>query len=58
MSNYGLEKYLFSLGIKFLRSDVGDRHVKEMMKTKITIVPVDQHFEDACPKHFPSGPNI
>ena len=34
MSNYGLEKYLFSLGIKFLRSDVGDRHVKEMMKAK------------------------
>lgn len=34
MSNYGLEKYLYRLGIKFLRSDVGDRHVKQMMKTK------------------------
>jgi phosphoglucosamine mutase len=32
MSNYGLEKFLRSQNIKFLRSDVGDRFVKEKMK--------------------------
>ena len=30
MSNYGLENFFFkNNGIKFLRSDVGDRYVKE-----------------------------
>ena len=32
MSNYGLEKYLKRNKIKFLRSKVGDRYVKEKMK--------------------------
>ena len=32
MSNYGLEKYFKSIGIKFLRANVGDRYVKEFMK--------------------------
>ncbi len=32
MSNYGLEKYLKSKNIKFIRADVGDRYVKEKMK--------------------------
>ncbi len=32
MSNFGLEKYLKKNKIKFLRSQVGDRHVKELMK--------------------------
>ena len=32
MSNYGLEKFLKNEKIKFLRSKVGDRYVKEMMK--------------------------
>ena len=32
MSNYGLQKFLFKEGIKFLRSNVGDRYVKEIMK--------------------------
>ncbi len=32
MSNYGLEKYLKSENIKFYRSKVGDRYVKEKMK--------------------------
>ena len=32
MSNYGLEKYFKSQKIKFLRSNVGDRYVKELMK--------------------------
>ena len=32
MSNYGLEKFLRSKNIKFLRSDVGDRFVKEKMQ--------------------------
>ena len=32
MSNYGLEKFFKMNKIKFLRSDVGDRYVKEKMK--------------------------
>ena len=32
MSNYGLEKFFRAQNIKFLRSDVGDRFVKEKMK--------------------------
>ena len=32
MSNYGLEIYLKKIGVKFVRSDVGDRYVKEKMK--------------------------
>ena len=32
MSNYGLEKFLKKENIKFLRSKVGDRYVKEKMK--------------------------
>ncbi len=32
MSNYGLEKFLKKEKIKFYRSKVGDRHVKEKMK--------------------------
>ena len=32
MSNYGLEKFFRSEKIKFLRSNVGDRYVKEKMK--------------------------
>ena len=32
MSNYGLEKFLFKEKIKFVRSKVGDRYVKEKMK--------------------------
>ena len=32
MSNYGLEKFLKKEKIRFIRSKVGDRHVKEKMK--------------------------
>jgi phosphoglucosamine mutase len=32
MSNYGLEKFFELNKIKFLRANVGDRHVKEMMQ--------------------------
>ena len=32
MSNYGLQKYFANLKIKFIRSDVGDRYVKEKMQ--------------------------
>ena len=34
MSNYGLEKFFKSKGIKFIRADVGDRYVKEIMQKK------------------------
>ena len=34
MSNYGLEKFFKSKNIKFCRSDVGDRYVKELMQKK------------------------
>ena len=32
MSNYGLEKFFKEKKIKFIRTDVGDRYVKEAMK--------------------------
>ena len=32
MSNYGLEKFFKSKKIKFIRANVGDRHVKEKMQ--------------------------
>jgi phosphoglucosamine mutase len=34
MSNYGLEKFFKSKNIKFSRSNVGDRYVKELMQKK------------------------
>ena len=34
MSNYGLEKFLKSQKIKFIRAKVGDRYVKEIMQKK------------------------
>ena len=34
MSNYGLEKFLKKEKIKFIRANVGDRYVKELMKKK------------------------
>ncbi len=34
MSNYGLEKFFKTKGIKFLRANVGDRYVKEIMQKK------------------------
>ena len=34
MSNYGLEKFFKKNQIKFLRSNVGDRYVKELMQKK------------------------
>tara|TARA_Y100000591_G_scaffold239055_1_gene209717 strand:+ start:1717 stop:3048 length:1332 start_codon:yes stop_codon:yes gene_type:complete len=34
MSNYGLQKYLLDKNIKFIRSNVGDRYVKEKMQKK------------------------
>ena len=34
MSNYGLEKFLKKKGIKFIRANVGDRYVKEIMQKK------------------------
>ena len=34
MSNYGLEKFLEKKKIKFIRANVGDRYVKEVMQKK------------------------
>ena len=34
MSNYGLEKFFISKKIKFIRANVGDRYVKEIMQKK------------------------
>ena len=34
MSNYGLEKFFKLKGINFIRSNVGDRYVKEIMQKK------------------------
>ena len=38
MSNFGLEKALEDLGIPFLRANVGDRHVLELMKKKKWVI--------------------
>jgi phosphoglucosamine mutase len=34
MSNYGLETFFKNKGIKFIRANVGDRYVKEVMQKK------------------------
>lgn len=34
MSNLGLERYLFSKGLQLYRSNIGDKHVFEMMQVK------------------------
>ena len=34
MSNYGLEKFFKTKKIKFIRANVGDRYVKEMMQKR------------------------
>ena len=34
MSNFGLEQYLKNIGVKFLRTNVGDRYVKQKMRNK------------------------
>ena len=34
MSNYGIENFFRKKNIKFIRSDVGDRYVKEVMQRK------------------------
>ena len=34
MSNYGLENFFKNKKIKFIRSNVGDRYVKELMQNK------------------------
>jgi len=38
MSNFGLEKALENLSIPFLRANVGDRHVLELMKKKKWVI--------------------
>ena len=38
MSNYGLQKYFKNKKIKFIRSSVGDRYVKEKMRKKNLIL--------------------
>jgi phosphoglucosamine mutase len=38
MSNFGLEKSLEELAIPFLRANVGDRHVLELMKKKKWVI--------------------
>ena len=35
MSNYGLEKFFQKQKIKFVRANVGDRYVKEIMQKKV-----------------------
>ena len=37
MSNYGLEKFFEKKKIKFIRSNVGDRYVKEIMQKKYNL---------------------
>ena len=36
MSNYGLEKFFKSEKIRFVRANVGDRYVKEVIQKNLT----------------------
>ena len=38
MSNYGLQNYFKNKKIKFIRANVGDRYVKEIMQKKIILI--------------------
>ncbi len=51
MSNYGLEKFLKSEKIKFIRANVGDRYVKKNEKNSFNLGGVTiwtHHFRKIC----------
>tara|TARA_R110001592_G_scaffold232653_9_gene490059 strand:+ start:4345 stop:5676 length:1332 start_codon:yes stop_codon:yes gene_type:complete len=58
MSNLGLEQALKSLGIPFDRSDVGDRHVMELMKKNGWNIGAENSGHVICADHIATGDGI
>jgi len=58
MSNLGLEQALKTLGIPFDRSDVGDRHVMELMKKNDWCIGAENSGHVICAEHLATGDGI
>ncbi|WP_022940692.1 phosphoglucosamine mutase [Psychromonas hadalis] len=58
MSNLGLEQALKTLGIPFVRSDVGDRHVMELMKKNNWCIGAENSGHVICSDYLPTGDGI
>jgi len=58
MSNLGLEQALKTLGIPFDRSDVGDRHVMELMKKNGWTIGAENSGHVICAEHLATGDGI
>ncbi len=58
MSNLGLEQALKTLGIPFERSDVGDRHVMELMNKNGWCLGAENSGHVISSEHLPTGDGI
>ena len=58
MSNLGLEQALKTLGIPFDRSDVGDRHVMELMNKNGWTIGAENSGHVICAEHLATGDGI
>ena len=58
MSNRGLEKFVNGIGLKFYRSNVGDKFVYELMKKKDCFLGGEQSGHIILKKFGPSGDGI
>ena len=58
MSNKGLEKFVNGIGLKFYRSNVGDKFVYELMKKKDCFLGGEQSGHIILKKFGPSGDGI
>ncbi|ABM02656.1 phosphoglucosamine mutase [Psychromonas ingrahamii 37] len=58
MSNLGLEQSLKTLGIPFERSDVGDRHVMELMIKNNWCIGAENSGHIICSDHLSTGDGI
>lgn len=58
MSNLGLEQALKTLGIPFDRSDVGDRHVMELMKNNGWTLGAENSGHVICSEYLSTGDGI
>ena len=58
MSNKGLEKFVNDIGLKFYRSNVGDKFVYELMKKKDCFLGGEQSGHIILKKFGPSGDGI
>ena len=58
MSNLGLEQALKTLGIPFDRSNVGDKHVMELMVKNNWCIGAENSGHVICSDHLPTGDGI